>query len=148
MPSEIFRRQVVPRAAELSALRIDLHDALRSIPRVGRDVASRVAIAVSELGTNVARHGPPSPVTVRADLDNGELTVDVDQLDPVGAIPPVEEWNLPNDPLAATGRGLAIVRQVADWVRLHRLDRRVIVRLGFSLESSSSDALRASAHAG
>lgn len=91
--------------------------------RVPREVIADLVLAASELVTNAIEHGggrdgqrPPVRVTVQVDVGHASVAVrsagDADLPDP-------DVWHLP-DPDVRTGRGLGIVRQMADRVDVVR----------------------------
>lgn len=111
------RRQGAPR------LRATVHDAgaMAGVRRLVRDLVgidmppqrrSDVLLAVTELVTNSLLHAEPGPVTVWAWLDANRLRIEVHDAGP--GIPPDRDWALPHDGTADGGRGLALVRMIAD----------------------------------
>lgn len=75
-----------------------------------------VVLCASELVANAVEHGCDEPVEVTASaLDGGRYVLSVTQRCEGSAIPPVESWELPGV-TAPSGRGLGIVRAVADDV--------------------------------
>ena len=78
---------------------------------------TRAVLAVSEAVGNAVEHGPDGhPVRVRCSSSPGVLELEVDD---GGAGPPrssLETAALPADPLAEGGRGLYIMKTVADEV--------------------------------
>ena len=72
-----------------------------------------VQLIASELVTNAMQHGAPGPVgievRVRPELD---VTLMVENVGPVGALPPMSAWHVP-DGLSVGGRGLGIVRSLS-----------------------------------
>ncbi|MGE0025818.1 MAG: ATP-binding protein [Thermoleophilia bacterium] len=73
---------------------------------------SDVLLAVTELVTNSLVHAGPGPVTVWAWLDANRLRVEVHDAGPW--IPADHDWTLPLDGTRGGGRGLALVRMIAD----------------------------------
>jgi anti-sigma regulatory factor (Ser/Thr protein kinase) len=69
-------------------------------------------IAVTELVTNSLVHAGPGPITLWAWLDANRLRVEVHDAGP--GIPDERSWTLPDEGRAAGGRGLALVRMIAD----------------------------------
>lgn len=84
------------------------------------DTARRdVLVVVSELLTNARHYGARGSVRVDCRAASGRLRVAVRNAETVERVPPKREWVMP-DPLAASGRGLAIVARLADAVDVRR----------------------------
>lgn len=89
--------------------------------RVPREVIADLVLATSELVTNAIEHGygrdgHAAPVRVTVHVDAGRATVAVRSPGDLHLGDPAA-WNLP-DPAVRTGRGLGIVRQMADHVEV------------------------------
>lgn len=108
----------LPDRAEAVAAAVAFVEAEAS--RAGWSVAdvTRAVLAVSEAVGNAVEHGPPGPVRVRCTPSPSALRLDVED---GGDGPPAAALDgaaLPDDPLAEGGRGLYIMRTVADEVRV------------------------------
>jgi anti-sigma regulatory factor (Ser/Thr protein kinase) len=62
--------------------------------------------------TNSLIHAGPGPITVFAWLDANRFRLEVHDAGP--GLPPGREWKLPGDGMTIGGRGLALVRMVAE----------------------------------
>ncbi|MEV7807850.1 anti-sigma factor RsbA family regulatory protein [Microbispora sp. NPDC088329] len=87
-----------------------------------------MVIAVNELATNTGEH-TDGPGTLALWAERGTLVCQVDdggRLDPLaGRVPPPDH--------AAHGRGLLVVHELADLVRIHRHERGTSIRIHFDL---------------
>jgi len=82
------------------------------------EVAADLQLATSELVTNAYEHGAEAPVVVTVSLGNGCASVSVTSHQRPGAnVAEVAEWNIA-DPEQMAGRGLGIVRAIADDLEL------------------------------
>jgi anti-sigma regulatory factor (Ser/Thr protein kinase) len=145
-PSRLFESiadgDAPPPDADVTVFEVgDVSEARRHVGRVAEDAGlSRVhlsdwTLAVSELLTNGARHGR-EPVRFRLWRDDGELVAEVadtghglaDHL--AGCMPPPPE--------ATSGRGLWLVRQLADSVDFCRTNNGFAVRMRFGLGTATS----------
>jgi serine/threonine-protein kinase RsbW len=76
-------------------------------------VVHDVQLIASELVTNAIQHGVPGPVGIEVQVRPGlDVTLMVDNVGSVDALPPLSAWHAPNG-LSVGGRGLGIVRQLA-----------------------------------
>jgi anti-sigma regulatory factor (Ser/Thr protein kinase) len=98
---------------EVGGARRAVHDYLHRLG-VPAGVVDDMQLAVSELVTNAILHGRPGTLRLEVELSRPRgVILRVINDGPVAAIPPVEEWR-PAHPLAISGRGLGIVRQLVD----------------------------------
>lgn len=93
------------------------------------DVAADLELIVSELFSNAVEHGDADRVTVRLDVQRGAAEVTVDSESPAPHVGPVETWAVADED-ALSGRGLGIVRSVADVVHVERGEGRFVVTAG------------------
>lgn len=84
---------------------------------VDLDTIERARLIVSELTTNAVEASPGQPFHVRALVEPRAIALTVRNHASEDALPPRDEWG-PDDVLAARGRGLAIVKALADEVEL------------------------------
>ena len=107
-------------AAEMASVRVARRFVQTVLPdAVPVDVASDLTLATSELVTNAVENGSGTAiqVTVRVAEDAASVTVtSTGESVPVAA---VEQWQIP-DADALSGRGLGIVRPVADEIEVAR----------------------------
>lgn len=90
------------------------------------DVAADLQLIVSELFTNAVQYGASAHVTVTVDVGPDEAGVTVDSSSAAPDVGPVETWSLA-DESEISGRGLGIVRRLADVVRVERDAQRFAV---------------------
>src|SRR5271165_3654706 len=83
------------------------HFVLRQLGGTPDDVVDKVAIMVSELATNCVRH-TETDFTVAVETSRGEILVEVTDS---GRGTPTLRWPEPSE---TSGRGLRIVRELAD----------------------------------
>jgi anti-sigma regulatory factor (Ser/Thr protein kinase) len=92
---------------------------------VPEPVIADLVLATSELVTNAFEHGP-SPVVVSVTVASEQATVRVRTVDggTWADVPHVERWE-PAPPDRISGRGLGIVRRIADRVDVERGDGEI-----------------------
>jgi anti-sigma regulatory factor (Ser/Thr protein kinase) len=73
-------------------------------------------LVLGELLGNVVRHAP-GPVEILADLDDDWLILHVVDSGPALSM---KEWQLPDDSLSERGRGLFIVAQLVEEIRIEQ----------------------------
>lgn len=95
---------------------------------VGPAIAADLELVVSELVTNAVEHGAEGPVVLMLDCSNGVATVTVRSRGPAQAVGPSATWTIA-EANSITGRGLGIVRRLADDVEVSRTDRTMTVRV-------------------
>jgi anti-sigma regulatory factor (Ser/Thr protein kinase) len=83
------------------------------------DVAADLQLIVSELFTNAIQYGASPRVSVTVEVGPGEAGVAVDSGSPAPDVGPIETWRVAEES-EITGRGLGIVRRLADVVRVER----------------------------
>lgn len=83
------------------------------------DVASDVELVTSELVTNAVEHGTGSSVALAVSCDGTAVELRVSSHGNVDGVGPADEWQVA-DVGSVTGRGLGIVRAIADRVAVHR----------------------------
>lgn len=100
----------------------------RLLAGLGRnDVTADLVLATSELVTNAFQHGSSSDVTVRVGIEGHTASVTVDN-ETVNGAPGDEDWTMAG-PLEPDGRGLAIVRAVADRIDVRRDGDRLSINV-------------------
>jgi serine/threonine-protein kinase RsbW len=117
---------IPPSAAYLPAVR---HAAEREFDGIADEVASDALLALGEAVTNAIRHGSGAgrPVHVAVNVDHGWIDMSVRDQGPTRR-PPM----LPADPpapLALGGRGLWMILQLVDEVRLSRAGAGTLLNL-------------------
>jgi anti-sigma regulatory factor (Ser/Thr protein kinase) len=89
-------------------------------PIVSEDVIRDLELAASELVTNAWAHEACATVAIGISVAGGRATVTVVSTSPATALlPDVAEWTMPA-PHEPVGRGLAVVREVADDVEIEQ----------------------------
>ncbi|CAN5797647.1 hypothetical protein BH20ACT4_BH20ACT4_06940 [soil metagenome] len=91
-----------------------------------------LTLVASELVTNAIEHGAGGRVWLEILAERG--SVEVTASSAIGdRLPlPTEQWSLP-EPMARSGRGLAIIRQLCESVRVHEADNRLVITCRFPL---------------
>ena len=90
------------------------------------EVAADLQLIVSELFTNAVQYGVSPRVAVTVQVGRAEAGVTVDSGSPAPDVGPVESWRVA-DEAELSGRGLGIVRRLADVVRVERDAHRFAV---------------------
>ena len=87
--------------------------------QVPSDVASDLQLIVSELFTNAIQYGVDHPVSITVEVGPDVAGVTVDSASPAPDVGPIDSWEVA-DETEISGRGLGIVRSLADVVRVER----------------------------
>lgn len=90
------------------------------------DVAADLQLIVSELFTNAVQYGASPRVSVTVEIGPDEAGVTVDSGSPAPDVGPIETWRVADED-EISGRGLGIVRRLADVVRVERDPHRFTV---------------------
>lgn len=90
------------------------------------EVAADLQLIVSELFTNAVQYGSSDRVSVTVAIGPDEAGVTVDSGSPAPTVGPVDTWQVA-DEAEISGRGLGIVRRLADVVRVERDAHRFAV---------------------
>lgn len=129
-PTDHLISQVAPEPAGVSVARRELAD---HADRVGAtQVADAVELVVSELVSNAVEHGGDAPVEVGARRLEHLYQLWVRQRSAGAAPRPVSSWTMPSSD-SRRGRGLAIVRALAESVELVHDDGVLEIRCTFDL---------------
>lgn len=130
---------LLPLPSRLPALR---RSAERELRGVAGDVAEDVLLALDEAVGNAIRHGSSGrrPVLVTLEVDRGWVHMTVRDHGPTAELPclPAE----PPPTLADGGRGLWLISQLVDEVRLERAGRGVLLSLRRRAESRVAAGVR------
>jgi anti-sigma regulatory factor (Ser/Thr protein kinase) len=107
----------------------------RELRRVAGDVAEEVLLALDEAVGNAIRHGSRGgwPILVTLDVDDGWVHMTVRDHGPTAELPCLPVGPPPTDALG--GRGLWLIGQLVDEVRLERAGRGVLLSLRRRAES-------------
>jgi anti-sigma regulatory factor (Ser/Thr protein kinase) len=94
--------------------------------RVPADAVTDLMLATSELVTNAFEHGAPQPVrlTVRSDREQASITVVSGGEG--SRVPDVDDWTTAQAD-RISGRGLGIVREIADDIKVERSGGNVAI---------------------
>ncbi len=112
-----------------STLRVARNDLIGWLTERGfdHDLRDRAALVLSELATNAIQASPGIKYGVRiSEIGDGSAVVAVSSHTDLERPPPREHWG-PATSLAARGRGLMIVDELADDVRVELRNRHTIV---------------------
>ncbi len=125
----------------LNPARIELEPAFENVEAARRFVAERldgvvadpdivddIRLAASELVTNAVEHGDFRRVVVELAVDTGVVSLSVTSHSPHDHLAPVSDWVIAN-PEQIAGRGLGIVRTLADDVSVSRGGGRLTITL-------------------
>ena len=117
-----------PTPAAVPIARHLLRDWLHMVP-VEEESAENVLLVASELCSNAVRHasGEPGGITLTAEVDGDDVVIEVSD-DGKGIAPFALNADELPDPEAEEGRGLFLVRTVADECTLDTGDHGTIVR--------------------
>jgi len=127
--SDLMSVELAPVLAEVSTARRFVR---ASLTGVSDAVASDAQLIASELVTNAIEHGVGGPVTMAVHLGDDVVSLTVESIGPAPNVGAVEEWRLAGvDEI--TGRGLGIVRAVADDVSVSRSPGRLVITASLKL---------------
>lgn len=112
------RMELAASLADLAVARRFVRDRLNGVPH---HVVADIEIIASELLTNAVEHGPSGPLAI--ELENGEssVTLVVDSPRPNIELAAADTWAMA-DSHQITGRGLGIVRRLADDISVVHTD--------------------------
>jgi serine/threonine-protein kinase RsbW len=117
-PGEPVDLEIPPSSVHLAALRRAARGALGGL---SEDAVADVLLALDEAVSNAIRHGSRGgrPIRVGVAVRDGWIEISVQDYGPTPRVPPLPDD--PPAPLAPGGRGLWLILQVADEVRLTRV---------------------------
>lgn len=104
----------------------------RSVEHADPSVVDDLQLIVSELFTNAVEHGAADAVDVVVTQRPDRVSVTVDSRGPTPGVGPATDWRVA-DAEALSGRGLGIVRQLADDLMVERDGDAFIVTATVSL---------------
>lgn len=96
------------------------------LPDLPPDVSRDAQLVLSELVTNAIEHGTGDPVVVSADRRPDAVVLTVESVGPAPSVGAVDSWRVA-EAHEVTGRGLGIVRAVADSVDVMKTADRLVV---------------------
>lgn len=103
-----------------------------SLTGVSAAVNADAQLIASELVTNAVEHGSGGPVVVALHHRGVELDVIVESIGPSPGVGEVGEWRVAS-PDEISGRGLGIIRNVADHIDVRRSDNRLVITATLSI---------------
>ncbi|MEO6653380.1 MAG: ATP-binding protein [Ilumatobacteraceae bacterium] len=108
--------ELAPSLADLALARRFIRERLSDAPR---DMVADFEIIVSELLTNAVEHGPHGTLGVQLERNPSAVSLTVDSPSPGTELADAATWSVA-DVDQVTGRGLGIVRRLADDVSVAR----------------------------
>lgn len=122
MDDRLLELVVPPDRAEVRTARRFVGDNLQGL--VADDVIADLELITSELVTNAVEHGANQAIEIAVRCADDEISITVVSAGPSPGVGPVRGWELAaiDD---VTGRGLGIVRLVADHVEIDRSPERL-----------------------
>ncbi len=94
--------------------------------RVPADAVTDLMLATSELVTNAFEHGEPKPVSLTVRSNREEASITVVSAGEGSRVPDVDDWKTAQAD-RISGRGLGIVREIADDVKVERTGGKVAI---------------------
>lgn len=125
------QREFEPASESIGAARDHVDDSLAA-STVAESTAADIRLAVSELVTNAIVHGSGGPITVSVDTSPQSIVCSVASVFVGRSLPDPSTWNLQTGGERIGGRGLAIVRAVADAVNVETDGSLVTVQCTFA----------------
>lgn len=122
-PSPVSSVVLVADMSQVAVARSFVRDALHGVAAA---VGADVQLIVSELVTNAFEYGDGSPVTLVLQTDERGVRVTVDSAGRPDDVDHVDRWTVAQ-PDSIGGRGLGIVRTVADSVDVSRDPARLSI---------------------
>jgi anti-sigma regulatory factor (Ser/Thr protein kinase) len=118
-----MRLELTASLAEVAVARRLVRDHLTDVPD---SVSADAQLIASELVTNAIEHGDGGPVIVELEHRTSEVALRVESVGVAPAVGGAAAWDVaPAEQL--TGRGLGIVRAVAERVEVHRTNGRLVI---------------------
>ena len=127
--SDVMSVELDPVLAEVPTARRFVRVSLAGLPD---DVAADAQLITSELVTNAIEHGVGGPVTIAVHRRSDAVAVTVESVGPAPDVGAVDEWLMP-DADEITGRGLGIVRAVAQDVSVDRSPGRLVITASLTI---------------
>ncbi len=128
-----MERQLAPTTDTLNEARLAVGKWASKHPLFQTRLAD-IELVVSELASNAIAASDGEPYEVSGRVHGQELRVSVSNSAPLSTPPPPSKWG-PEDVLAPSGRGLSIVRGIADHVTVTRDGGIVCVTATFRARS-------------
>lgn len=120
----VMRCELVADLAQVGAARRFVRRNLA--PDVPAALNADVQLIASELVTNAVEHGSGDRVAFALRCELGAVALTVESIGPAPNVGDVDDWEVaPAEEI--TGRGLGIVRSIADRVEVSRNDGRLVI---------------------
>jgi anti-sigma regulatory factor (Ser/Thr protein kinase) len=116
--------ELEPHMSNVSAARRFVRDQVGA--QAPEEALNDLMLMTSELVTNAFEHGAPGPVLVRVEVDHGGASLAVTSRGDHAQVPAVDDWRTAGAD-RISGRGLGIVRQIADGIDVERSDDVVTI---------------------
>lgn len=94
--------------------------------RIPADAVTDLMLATSELVTNAFEHGASQPVRLTVRCNREEASITVVSAGEGSRVPDVDDWTTAQAD-RISGRGLGIVREIADDIKVERSDGSVAI---------------------
>jgi anti-sigma regulatory factor (Ser/Thr protein kinase) len=118
LPTSPFKIELEPAFENVAAARRFVSDRLNGVS-ADRRIVDDLRLAASELVTNAVEHGDHGRVVVELGVNPDLVSLSVTSRSPHDRVGPVSDWAVA-DAGQITGRGLGIVRTLADDVSVSR----------------------------
>lgn len=119
----VMRCELSADLAEVGAARRFVRMNLADVPD---ELNADVQLIASELVTNAVEHGTGDRVAFALWRDQGSVALTVESIGPSPNVGDVDDWEVaPAEQI--TGRGLGIVRSLADRVEVNRQNGRLVI---------------------
>ena len=116
--------ELEPHMSNVSAARRFVRDQVAA--QAPEEALNDLMLITSELVTNAFEHGAPGPVRVTVHVDHGGALLTVTSRGDHARVPAVDDWTTASAD-RISGRGLGIVRQIADDIDVERSDDLVTI---------------------
>ena len=116
--------ELQPQMANVSAARRFVRTELQG--RAPEEAVTDLMLATSELVTNAFEHGSQWPVRLTVRSNHNEASITVMSTGDGGRLPDLSDWTTARVD-RVSGRGLGIVREIADDVDVERSDGSVAI---------------------
>ncbi len=127
--ADVMSVELDPVLAEVSTARCFVRTNLVGMPE---DVVVDAQLIASELVTNAIEHGVGGPVTVVVQRGVDAVAVAIESVGPAPDVGAVDDWRVA-DAEEISGRGLGIVRALADEVAVTRSPGRLVITASLTI---------------